>query len=132
MKRFLVPALTVLLASATSGFGQPSFEYGQLPNEVRTHIREIQNSCKELDPDKAFNDMDGIEVVTSKAMVLTTSSLTAKGFVGGAICLGQTAPIAAVTCEFTRKPVEDNGSNSLMNTCTPSFSPLIGTRCGCN
>jgi hypothetical protein len=43
-----------------------SIEFRQLPREIRDHAINVRKSCKELNPDIAFYDMQGITVLDLK------------------------------------------------------------------
>jgi hypothetical protein len=66
--RVLCQSLCVLVGfvSATSVCAQPSLEFRQLPREIRDRAIEVRASCKELNPEITFNDMQGITVLDLK------------------------------------------------------------------
>jgi hypothetical protein len=42
---------------------QPALEFNQLPREIRDHALEVRRSCKELDPERTFDEMQGIDIL---------------------------------------------------------------------
>jgi len=60
----LVVALVVFLFSAGPLVAQQNLEFQQLPKEVRDLAIEVRESCKEADPDRKFDDMQGIQILS--------------------------------------------------------------------
>ena len=51
-----------LYSGSLSAQGQMNFS--QLPEEIQTHVRDVQRSCRELDPDRKFAAMSGIQILS--------------------------------------------------------------------
>jgi hypothetical protein len=45
---------------------QPTMDFRQLPKEACNHAIAVRKSCKELDPEMRFNDMQGIQILDLK------------------------------------------------------------------
>src|SRR2546423_676726 len=52
-----------MAVSPTAAYSQSNLVFSQLPQEIRSHVKEVQSACLELDPDRKFNDMSGIRIL---------------------------------------------------------------------
>ena len=62
--KFILYAIVFFLVTPLAA--QPIVEFDQLPKEVRNRAIEVRKSCKELDPEMKFTDMQGIDVLSLK------------------------------------------------------------------
>jgi hypothetical protein len=67
---FFIPSpvlvVTLIVFSFLAGplVAQQNLEFQQLPKEVRDLAIEVRASCKEADPDRKFDDMQGIQILS--------------------------------------------------------------------
>ncbi len=53
-----------LLSGICPSFAAETLSYPDLPSDVRAHIEDIRDRCKEGDPDnKLYSDMDGVRII---------------------------------------------------------------------
>lgn len=64
MRVSLILETTIFLLVATPLVAQPSMEFRQLPKEVRDRAIEVRKSCKELNSEMTFDDMQGIQILS--------------------------------------------------------------------
>ncbi len=63
MSRLGSYVIAMVLCCVTASTAQELINFHQLPKEVRDLAVEVRNSCKELNPDMTFNDMQGIQIL---------------------------------------------------------------------
>jgi hypothetical protein len=66
LKRKIGLALTTIFFCSIPFAAQTQLAYQLLPKEIRDLASEVRNSCKELEPTKHYDDMQGISVLNLK------------------------------------------------------------------
>ena len=81
-------AMAVFLFWINPLTAQSALEFRQLPKGVRDLVTEVRKSCKELDPDRKFDDMQGILILnlngdSAKDIVIDNEGLCGAQMAGG-------------------------------------------------
>jgi hypothetical protein len=93
--KFILYAIVFFLVTPLAA--QPIVEFDQLPKEVRNRAIEVRKSCKELDPEMKFTDMQGIDVAPQSPSLSTMISLEPSPFRESSTSQEPTAPIVDAT-----------------------------------
>lgn len=80
----------LLLAGAAPVRAQPSLEFKEVPREIRDHASAVRRSCREMDPETTFEDLQGITIVDLKGDgsrdIVVDNKLLCRGHLKGANC----------------------------------------------
>lgn len=63
MSRLVSCVIAFVFCYVAASTGQELITFRQLPKEVRDLAIEVRNSCRELNPDMTFNDIQGIQIL---------------------------------------------------------------------